>query len=192
MREPTSVSNLPILRLRTQSTALELARGLLDRSASSTGYTASKAIAPLLALKRPGALCGTAVPIATIEQLHRAAEMTLAHLPPDLRRALWIERRWLECSAAKLSPAIARRMDLYAAIAARDAQAMLGLARELLEAGSPAGEQEWRRYLLLTAMLGAHISGEHEEAKRLWQTYRGALYPDGRIPPSVSYVANLK
>ena len=191
LREPVPLY-VQSLRLRTQSMALELARRILDRSADPFGSARPEGLAPLLVLKRPGVFCGAAVPRVAIEQLHLVAELTLAHLSPGLRRALWIEKHWLECGAAKLSPSVARRMDLYAAIAARDAQAMLGLARKLLESGSTEGEQEWRRYLLLTAMLGAHVAGEHEEAKRLWRTYGSALYPDGRVPTSVNYVANLK
>ena len=192
LREPAP-PYVPSLRLRTQSTALELARRLLDRSADPLGSAEPAVLAPLLALKRPGALCGAAVSKAAIEQLHRAAELTLAHLHPDPRRALWIERRWLECAPGKLSPAVRRRLDLYAAIAARDARAMLMQARTLLdEPGAAAGGQDWGRYLLLTAMLGAHVAGEHEEAQRLWRNYGAALYPEGKIPPHVIYVANLK
>ena len=191
LREPL-LSSPPILRLRTQSTALELARGLLDRSDDPLGHVNAAVRAPLLVLKSPRALCDPATHAAAIEQLHSAAELTLAHLPPDLRRALWIERRWLDCPPGKLSPAVGQRLDLYAAIAARDARAMLAHARTLLESAPAAGGQDWGRYLLLTAMLGAHVAGEHEEAQRLWRTFGAALYPDGRITPSVSYVANLK
>ncbi len=181
------------LRLRTQSTARDFARRLLERSADPLlGAVDPAVIAPLLALKRPGTLCGTAVPIAAIEQLHRAAELTLAHLPPDLRRALWIERRWLDCAPARLAPAVIQRLDLYAAIAARDAQAMLGLARALLGPGWKEGEESWGRYLLLTAMLGAHATGEREEVQRLWQTYGSALYSDGKVPPAQFYMVKLK
>jgi hypothetical protein len=147
---------------------------------------------PLLALKRPGALCGAAVSKTAIEQLHRAAELTLAKLSPELRRALWIERRWLDCAPGKISPRVRQRLELYAAIAARDAGAMLARARALLEQGGAAeGGDDWGRYLLLTAMLGAQVAGEHEEARRIWRAYSKALYPEGVIPPHVVYVANL-
>jgi hypothetical protein len=173
--------------------ALEFARGLLDRAADPLGPTVEpEVVVPLLALKRPGVLCGAAVPKAAIEQLHRAAEMTLAHLPAELRRELWIERRWLECARGELSPAVSQRLDLYAAIAARDARAMLGRARTLLERESVEEGLDWGRFLLLSAMLGAHAAGEHEEAQRLWRTYATALYPKGRIPPSANYIVNLK
>ncbi|MGH8634203.1 MAG: hypothetical protein ACRET7_08730, partial [Burkholderiales bacterium] len=63
----------------------------------------------------------------------------------------------------------------------------------LLEQGGAAeGGDDWGRYLLLTAMLGAHVAGEHEEAQRIWRVYGTALYSGGAIPRHVAYVANLK
>jgi len=80
---------------------------------------------------------------------------------------------------------------VYAAIAARDARAMHERARTLL-AGPARGGDEWGRYLLITAMLGAHIAGEHKEADRLWDRYGGVLYPGGDLPPYLLYVLNLR
>ena len=191
LREPVPAHVLA-RRLRTQSEALALARGLLQRSADPLRKEHSAVITTLLALKRPGALCGAAVSSTAIEQLHRAAELTLSRLPPDLLRALWIERRWLDCAPGKLAPQARERLELYAAIAARDARAMLARARTLLERGAPAGEDDWGRYLLVTAMLGAQVAGEREEAQRIWRTYGSALFARGVIPPHVVYVVNLK
>jgi hypothetical protein len=191
LREPVP-ANVPSLNLRTQSAALALARGLLQRSAEPLDTGEPAVMTTLLALKRPGALCGAAVSRTAIEQLHRAAELTLAKLAPELRRELWIERRWLDCAPGKLSPRVRQRLELYAAIAARDAGAMLARARALLEQGRAAeGEDDWGRYLLLTAMLGAQVAGENEEALRIWRSYGTALYPGGAIPPHVVYVVNL-
>jgi hypothetical protein len=191
LREPVP-AYVPSLNLRTQSAALALARGLLQRSAEPLGTGEPRVINTMLALKRSGALCGAAVSKMAIEQLHYAAELTLAKLAPELRRALWIERRWLDCAPGKLAPRVRQRLELYAAIAARDAPAMLARARALLEQGGAAeGGDDWGRYLLLTAMLGAQVAGEHEEAQRLWRAYGTALYPEGVIPPHVIYVANL-
>jgi len=116
--------------------------------------------------------------------------VTLANLAPAPRRALWIERKWLDCAPARQSPQLRERLDVYAAIAARDARAMLERARALL-AGPARGGDDWGRFLLLTAMLGAHVAGQHEEADRLWLKYRTAFYPQGEIPPHVVYVVNL-
>jgi len=191
LREPVS-AYVPSLRLRTQSEALALARGLLQRSADPLRTEYSAVIPTLLALRRPGALCGAAVSKIAIEHLHLAAELTLSKLAPDLLRALWIERRWLDCAPGRLAPQARERLELYAAIAARDARAMLARARALLERGAPAGEDNWGRYLLVTAMLGAQVADEREEAQRIWRTYSNALYPRGVIPPHVIYVINLE
>jgi spermidine synthase len=185
-------AHVPSLSLRAQSAALVLARGLLNRSANAFAAAEPKAIAPLLALKQPGALCGEAVPAAAIEQLHSAAELTLGNLEPDLRRALWTERRWLGCAPGNIAPRASERLELYAAIAARDGRSMLARARALLEQGQAEGGDDWGRYLLLAAMLGAHVAGEAEEARRLWRAYSPALYPRGVIPPHVIYVSNLE
>jgi trans-aconitate methyltransferase len=190
LREPLP-AYVPSLNLRTQSAALEIARGLLQRTAEPLD-TGDRVVNTLLALKRPGALCGAAVSKTAIEQLHRAAELTLAKLAPDLRRALWIEPRWLGCAPGKLSPRVRQRLEIYAAIAARDAPAMLARARALLEQGGTTdGGDEWGRFLLLTAMLGAQVAGEHAEAQRVWRAYGAALYPGGVIPPHVIFVNNL-
>jgi hypothetical protein len=178
--------------LRSQSAALEVARGLLNPSADPLASAERRAVLPLLALKRPGALCGASVPPEAIAQLHAAAELTLARLAPDLRRSLWIERRWLGCAPGKLAPRARERLELYSAIAARDGRSMLARGRALLEQGQVEGGDEWGRYLLVTAMLGAHVAGEKEEAHRLWRAYSAALYPRGVIPPHVIYVSNLE
>jgi hypothetical protein len=191
LREP-SLTEGPSTRLRAQSKALEFARRLLDHSADPLGSNEPELHGPLLALKRPGTLCDTAPSKVALEQLHRAAELTLAHLAPEPRRTLWIERQWLGCAPGKLAPAVLQRLELYAAIAARDAPFMLARARALLERRPEKGENDWSRFLLLTAMVGAHAAGNHDEARRLWRTYSSALYADGLIPPHVVYVANLQ
>jgi hypothetical protein len=190
LREPLP-AHVPSLNLRTQSAALALARGLLQRSADPLD-TGDMVINTLLALKRPGALCGDAVSKTAIEQLHHLAELTLTKLAPDLRRALWIERRWLGCAPGKLSLRVRQRLEVYAAIAARDAPAMLASARALLDQkGTAEGGDQWGRFLLLTTMLGAQVAGDHAEAQRVWRAYGAALFPGGAIPPHVVYVINL-
>src|SRR6266581_404720 len=183
---PDYVSSFP---LRVQSGALEVARVLADRSADPLRSSEPAAIPILLALKRPAALCEDEPPITAVELLHRAGEITLANLAPEKRRALWVEHKWLDCTPR--SPRVRERFELYGAIAARDAHAMLARARALL-AGPAQGGDEWRRYLLGTAMLGAYAAGEHEEARRLWKTYGSTFYPRGEIPPHMVYLANLQ
>jgi len=175
--------------LRVQSGALEIARVLADRSADPLRASEPAAIPILLALKHPAALCGDEPPKTALELLHRAAEITLANLAPEKRRALWVEHKWLECTPR--SSSVRERFALYGAIAARDPHAMLGRARALL-AGPAQGGDEWGRYLLGAAMLGAYAGGEHEEGRRLWKTYGSTFYPRGEVPPHMVYLANLQ
>ena len=182
---------VPSLNLRTRSAAVSIAHGLLQRSAEPLRSADPAVLTTLLALKRPGALCGASPSRTAIEHLHRAAELTLAKLSPELRRALWVERRWVDCGAGKLAPRVRERLELYSAIAARDAPAMLKRARALLEQGSVEGGDDFGRYLLLAAMLGAQAAGEREEAQRVWRVYGSALYREDTIPPHVKYVASL-
>jgi len=176
------------IRLRDQSAALEIARMLADRAADPLRSPETAVVPILLGLKRPGALCDEEPSRAALELLRNTAEITLANLSPERGRTLWVERKWLGC--APRSSQVRARLEVYAAIAVRDARMMLDRARALL-AGQPEGGDDWSRYLLTTAMLGAHASGEHEEARRLWARYGSKLYPHGDIPPQVVYLANL-
>jgi spermidine synthase len=179
---------VPSLPMRLQSAAVEIARVLADRSADPLRSSETAAIPILLALKRPAALCGDDPPKTALELLHRAAEVTLANLAPEKRRALWVEHKWLDCTPR--SSRVRERLEVYGAIAARDAHAMLARARALL-GGAGQGGDDWSRYLLGTAMLGAYSAGEREEARRLWNSYGSAFYPGGEIPPHMVYLANL-
>jgi predicted membrane-bound spermidine synthase len=176
------------LRVRAQSVAVEIARVLNDRSADPLRSSESVATAILLALKRPGALCAEEPSQAALLHLRSAAEITLPYLVPEQRRALWIDRKWLGCTPR--SADVRDRLEVYAAIAARDPRAMLERARALL-AGPAKGGDDWGRYLLVTAMLGARAAGEQEEVRRLWTSYGNALFPRGDIPPYVVYLINL-
>ncbi len=176
------------LRVRAQSMAAEIARVLADSAADPLRSSDEAAIPILLALKRPAALCAEEPPKSAVELLRQAAEITLPYLAPEQLRALWIDRKWLGC--APRSPHVRERLEVYAAIAARDARAMLTRARTLLAAPAKGGDA-WGRYLLATAMLGAQAAGEHEEARRLWSSYGNTLYPR-EIPPYVVYLANLR
>jgi predicted membrane-bound spermidine synthase len=191
LRDPVA-SYIPSLRLRAQSRGVEFARRLLDRGGDPLVTTEPAVLAPLLVLKRPGALCAATVAKTTLEQLHRAAELTLAHVSPEMRRALWIDRRWLDCPSGRIAPRVRERLELYAAIAVRDAHAMHTRARALLEKGSAEGDENWGRFLLLAALLGAQVAGEHEDAQRIWRAHVNVLFRGGVIPPHMVYVVNLK
>jgi hypothetical protein len=157
--------------------ALELARGILN---TQPGYLPAvdeaAVLQTVLTLSVSGALCGPTPPQTAIEQLHRAAELTLAHLPPGLRQALWQDATWLHCGAQGPQSTQARnRLALYSAISVRDSKAMLRQSRMLLESPS-GGDNKWGRYLLTTAMLAARAMKDHEEVERLWKKYGNVLF----------------
>ena len=180
---------VPALRIRRQSVAVEIARLLSDRAADPLQSPEKLAGEIALVLKHPGALCADQPSKTAIEQLQIAAEVTLSSLDQQQVRPLWIERKWLGCTPR--SPHVRDRLDIYAAVAARDPKAMLARSRVLL-AGPATGGDAWGRFLLSTAMLGAHAAGEHAEAQEIWSRYSRAFYPGGDIPPYVIYLADLK
>jgi hypothetical protein len=179
----------PSPRIRAQSAALEISRLISDRAADPLRSSEKVATEIALVLKRPDALCAQEPSSIALDQLHSAAEITMASLPPAQTRALWIERRWLACTPR--STHVRDRLDVYAAVAARDPKAMLTRARALLDAPSRGGDN-WGRYLLGTAMLGAVAAGEHGEALEMWKRYGGALYPSVAMPHHVVYLLNLR
>ena len=180
---------VPALRIRRQSAAAEIARLLANRAADPLQSPEKLAGEIVLVLKYPGALCGDAPSKTALEQLQLAAEVTLSSLDPQYARPLWIEHKWIGC--APRSQHVRDRLDIYAAVAARDPRAMLARSRALL-AGPAAGGDAWGRYLLGTALLGAHAAGEHAEAQEIWSRYSRAFYPGGDMPPYMIYLANLK
>lgn len=184
--------NIPSVRLRAQSAALNLADGLLNRP----GYrpdTIDPVLLPALAMLRsPGTLCGKTVAKEVVLQLHRAAEITLSHLGPKLRSELWVKRTWIPCPARSMSDTLRLRLELYSAIARRDAPAMLALATQLLALGPDETGDAWGRFVLETALLGARAAGQTDELHKLWQQYGTPLYPQGKTPEIVRYLLALK
>ena len=180
---------VPSERLRLQSVATEISRLLSDRGADPLGSSERVAMDAALVLRHPDVLCSNDPPKTVVDQLHSAAEITLAGLPSERARAIWVGRKWLGCTPR--SQYVRDRLDIYAAIATRDARAMLERARALL-GGSAAGGDNWGRYLLSTALLGAQAAGEHVEALRLWNAYRAPFYPRGDIPPYLIYLVTLQ
>jgi predicted membrane-bound spermidine synthase len=188
IREPIP-EYVPSERLRLQSVATEIARLLSDRGADPLRSGEKVAMQAVLVLRHPDVLCSDHPPTAVVDQLHSAAEITLAGLPSERARAIWVGRKWLGCTPR--SQHIRDRLDIYGAIAARDARSMLERSRALL-AGPPTGGDDWGRYLLSTALLGAHAAGERAEVLRLWDAYHEAFYSGGQIPPYLIYLMALQ
>jgi hypothetical protein len=189
LREPPPTRGAKQLALQGQ--ALDFHRILLDPAANPLDIEAPEPRGFLLALKRPGALCDPAPSRYLLDQLQGAAELTLVRLALERRRPIWIEPRWTGCAPEKMSPLVRERLDVYGAIALRDGARMLSLAGGMLDTQKIEG-YAWARFLLTTAMLGAHASGNSGEATRLWKKHGRALYPDGLVPSEVVYVANWK
>jgi len=189
LREPPPTRGAKQLVLQGQ--ALDFQRILLDPAADPLQIDAPELRGLLLALKRPGALCDPAPSRHLLDLLQGAAELTLVRLSPERRHPIWVEPRWTGCASEKMSPQVRERLDVYRAIALRDGARMLSLAGGMLDSQKIEG-YAWARFLLTTAMLGAHASGNSGEATRLWSKHGPALYPDGVVPPEVVFVANWK
>jgi len=177
----------PSLRIRRESTALEIERLLSDRSADPLRSSQPVATDVALTLRNPEALCGKEPSALAIDRLQIAAETTLGGLAPARAQAFWKERKWLGCTPR--SAHVKDRLDVYAAVAARDPKVMLSRARALLE-GPAIGGDSWGRFLLGTALLGAATAGEQQEALKLWSAYGAKFYPSGGVPLYVYYLLN--
>ena len=184
LKQPAARTD-PSLRIRQESTALEIVRLLSDRSADPLKSSQPSATEVALTLRIPEVLCGSEPSPMAIERLQAAADTTLGGLSPERAQAFWKERKWLSCTPR--SALVRDHLEVYSAVASRDAKAMLSRARALLK-GPPTGGDSWGRFLLGTALLGAVASGDPQEAQRLWKTYGGSLYPSGEVPLYVYYI----
>lgn len=181
---------VPAVRLRDQSAALETARLLLDPGGDPLSADIHVIRSALTVLKRPAALCGAVPESAALDQLHVVAELTLAHLGPELRRRIWTERRWQNCAPDRLSDEIRNRLKLYEAIATRDARAMLTISRASLNAERKADVGRWDRFLLATALLGANALGEHAATDAIWRRHGMQVFPGREAPGHIQYLLN--
>lgn len=177
-------------RLLPQNHALELQQLLLDPAGDPSRVADADLRAALYALKRPGALCGAKPSSHTLNRLHFAAELTLAHLGPEKRRALWVEPRWTGCAPAAMDVELRQRFALYSAVAERDAARMLKLAHTLFERGAEGAT--WATFVLLAGMVGAHASGQGDAARQLWHDQGARLYRQTATPLYVNLVANWR
>lgn len=131
-------------------------------------------------------------PVADLATWTRAAAAmaaaTLGHLPPaDLER-VWIAPAWIDRGAQ--SAPVRALLDLYAAAAARDAEAMLRLGEAVL-LRPEALPLEVQEQALLLAQLGALGAGRPEEVERLHQGY-GVAVPHGEPLRLVRHLVRVR
>jgi len=121
--------------------------------------------------------CDAAVADDTWEQpLHVLALSTLPYLNPEAARETLAAAVPSAC-AASLTESAHGWLDLYAAVAARDAQRIASEAERLLSKGE-ATDLPRRRYLTAAAMLGHLASGQPKQALDIWNEYRVEEHPE--------------
>jgi spermidine synthase len=112
--------------------------------------------------------------------LLRVAELVSAALPPPQAAAVWSRVAAAPC-VGMLHEYQRRWLALFQAVGARDAHAMAAHAAALLAAAPSLGD-EAREYLLLAAMAGAVASGQHAQARALWDSQAPQLHDGAAIP----------
>jgi hypothetical protein len=117
------------------------------------------------------------------------AAWTLPNLANPMRAALWSERAWLGCAPGKIQPAALTRLDLYAAVAERDASRMRALAQALLPEVRKQGATPWAQFVLLSAVVGAKASGDAKSGNALWQEHGSAIFGPN-LPLHAQFVAS--
>jgi hypothetical protein len=144
-REPVYLPEPPptrgAKRLALQGEALEFERALLDPAIDplrDRGRGSACAAAHSQAPAR--VLCG-AEPAAVRASISStaAAELTLARLAPERRQRIWVEPRWAGCAPEAMSAEVRQRMEVYRAIALRDAAGMHKLAATMLDTQAVKG-----------------------------------------------------
>jgi len=131
-------------------------------------------------------------PVADLATWTRAAAAvaaaTLGHLPPQDLERVWIAPAWIQ---RDVQPAAVRAvLDLYAAAAARDAEAMLRTGEALLQRPE-AYPLELQEQALVLAQLGALGSGRAEEVERLHRGY-GVALPHGERLRMVRHLVRVR
>jgi predicted membrane-bound spermidine synthase len=111
----------------------------------------------------------------------RVARAVNPYLAPDDAGAVWRDIARAPCFAA-LQEFQRRWLELFRAVAARDASRMASHASRLLEATPELGADA-REYLVLAAMTGSVASGEKSAALALWNAQKTQL----RSPASPAF-----
>src|SRR5690606_16407141 len=114
--------------------------------------------------------CNSELEDAWLAALHTVAIETLAFLDAPAATQL-LESAVPGACRATASPRMLGWLDVYDAVAQRDASAMATSAEQLLR-GTPELLPELRHYALVAGMLGRLASHDAEGVDRLWEQYR--------------------
>lgn len=176
--QPTSKRHIRSLAV-AQATLLR--KALMGSTDSLTASLSMQARQQLQLFTAMSSTCIIKDQSVWLNSLHWLANTTLAFLSPEELREIWVTPNWLSC-ADKLSQTSKDRMELYKAIAERNAEAMAKQGEHLLQTDSPLDTLEWKRFLLGTAMLGNIVMDDKETSRLLWKAYAQKLFPENDYP----------
>lgn len=178
-------------RIQEQSAAYAFARVMLRDAQDAELESRLDMLATAVRLRQQGVFCGKQVAPYALQHLQRAAAWTLAALPTQIRNDLWVERTWIECPKDKVHPVVQARLELYAAISARDAPRMHSLASAMLPEASKEGATPWAQFVLSSAVLGAKAAGDKELANALWKAHVGPIYGSAGPPLLATFIGSF-
>ena len=182
---PGSLTPVKLARYTMVREALELRSALLGE-----GLSEPRALERVAKWKAQLGNCAALDRDASLAAVHEAALATLAFLDAESLRPLWRQPPWLPCLEGRSPQSVQQRLDLYRAIAERDAAAMLAAARGALE--SPSGSSDWRRYALTAGLLAARAIADDAAAQELWRHHGPGLYSDGKFSPELIMLLTMR
>lgn len=113
---------------------------------------------------------------------------TLPNLDPERATAMVNAVADSACELAE-DEDIGAQLELYRAVARRDAEAMFTRAYGQLDAASD--EMYWQAYLVNTAMLASVAAGRPRDAYEIWSQYGVEHYRGRPLPPYMRLVVSL-
>jgi len=120
----------------------------------------------------------------------RIAAGTLPNLDPDRAETLVLQATGSNCGAA-LTPADRDWLELYLAVARRDAASLATAADTLLTGAQELTDPEQRAYVVTAGMLGLLQLGRPEDALALWRTHGDTQFATSGIPEYTRLVLQL-
>jgi hypothetical protein len=132
--------------------------------------------------------CSIVLPSGVLQAaLDRPARLVSAYLPKAQAMEIWAKFRISRC-ASRLNASELRWIDLYSAVAARDASAMAEKAAAILDAETELSADD-KAYALAALMAGHTVSGERALAVRAFTQHRGGLRAAAAWQPTFTFLA---